>query len=82
MSADKSTGYKDKLMGTIKENIGLTKQTRAEGKIQHEKGEAEIKSAIAKNKVEGGAKQAYGKVTGDTSKEAEGAAIRDTNHFS
>ena len=83
MSANKSTGYKDKLVGSIKETVGsvTSDQTKAEGIAQKEKGQAEIDAAKAQNRVDatkthlqGTMEKATGALTGNDSKRAQGHA--------
>ena len=83
---DKLENAKDKVAGEVKEVYGKVtgdKSKEVEGKIQSEAADAkkaaddridEIKDSAdrTKDKVVGETKEAYGKVTGDKSKEVEG----------
>lgn len=61
----RSEGYKDEIVGAIKENVGWAignEKMEAEGKAQKLKGDGEVESAKAQQQVKGAGEQLKGNV--------------------
>ena len=80
MSASKTSGHTDQLIGSVKENVGkvFNKDMEAKGIAQKHKGDGEVRAAKVKDTVQGTGKSLWGQMTGDKSKEVEGDLQKDT----
>jgi len=88
--ASKTEGYKDKVVGAVKENTGYVvgnERMEAEGKVQRMKGTGEVETAKAEQvakgtteQIKGNIKEFSGKVLGNERMEAEGKVDRLTGN--